>query len=374
MLVRENQARKSVTNLLRGNFQLLTRKIVERNAETGEHYIARTAQEYGQMVRHAAGGGAITALTIWFKTVIFGWHLAGLQQGLASSLNYAASFVGIQLCGFTLATKQPATTAPALAARMHQVREPAALEALVDEIVFLIRSQFAAILGNICLVVPTVLGLHFLILLLSGAPMMNEAKATATLHSLSILGPSFFFAALTGVLLWASSLVAAATENWFVYHRIGDALEADQRLKRLFGTKRNARISHFLTRNIAGFGGNISLGFMLGLLPELAAFAGLPLDVRHITLSSGSAAAAVACLGSGVLLTWLFWLAALGILLIGVLNVGVSFLLAMLVAIRARNVRGTERRSIYVALWKRLCQQPASFVLPVSIRRAEPIG
>ena len=374
LLVRENQARRSVLDLLRRNFQLLTRKIVERNAETGEHYIARTAQEYQQMVRHAAGGGAITALTIWFKTILFGWHLAGLLQGLASSLNYAASFVAIQVCGFTLATKQPATTAPALAARMHQVREPAALEALVDEIVFLIRSQFAAILGNICLVVPTVLGLHFLILLLTGAPMMSEAKATATLQSLSILGPSFFFAALTGVLLWASSLAAAATENWFVYHRIGDALEADQRLRRLFGTKRNARLAHWLTRNMAGLGGNISLGFMLGLLPELAAFAGLPLDVRHVTLSSGSAAAAVAGLGSGVLLTWPFWLAATGIVTIGVLNVGVSFLLALLVAIRARNVRGTELRSIYRALGRRLGQQPASFVLPVSIRRVEPAG
>ena len=179
---------------------------------------------------------------------------------------------------------------------------------------------------------------------------------------------------MTGVLLWASSLVAAATENWFVYHRIGDALEADQRLKRVFGARHNARIAHFLTRNIAGLGGNISLGFMLGLLPELAAFAGLPLDVRHVTLATGSAAAAVACLGSGVLRLGPFWLAAAGILLIGVLNVGVSFLLALLVAIRARDVRGPERRAIYLAVGRRLCQQPASFVLPVSVRRPEPVG
>ena len=374
LLVRENQARRSVLDLLRRNFQLLTRKIVERNAETGEHYIARTAPEYRQMVRGAAGGGAITALTIWFKTLLFGWHLAGLLQGLAASVNYAASFVAIQLCGFTLATKQPATTAPALAARLHHVREPAALEALVDEIVFLMRSQFAAVLGNLCLVVPTVLGLHGVIWLLTGAPLMNEAKATATLHSLSILGPSFLFAALTGCLLWASSLVAAATENWFVYHRIGAALEADQRLRRLLGARGNARVARFLTRNIAGLGGNISLGFMLGLLPELAAFAGLPLDVRHVTLSAGAAAAAVAGLGSGVLLTWPFWLAATGILLIGGLNVGVSFLLALLVAIRARDVRAPERRAIYLAVGRRLCQQPASFVLPVAMRPPEPVG
>ena len=371
LLVRENQARRSVRELLRRNFQLLTRKLVERSAETGEHYIARTAPEYREMLRNAAGGGAITGLTIWFKTIIFGWHLAGLLQGLAASLNYAVSFVGIQLCGFALATKQPATTAPALAARMHHVREPAAREALVDEIVFLIRSQFAAVVGNLCLVVPTVLGLHLVIWWLSGGPLMNEAKATTTLHSLSLLGPSFFFAALTGGLLWASSLVAAATENWFVYHRVGAALEADPWLRRLFGARGNARIARFLTRNSAGFGGNISLGFMLGLLPELAAFAGLPLDVRHVTLSAGAAAAAVASLGSSVLLTGPFWLAAAGILLIGGLNVGVSFLLAMLVAIRARDVRGMALRAIYQAIGRRLWQHPVSFVLPVAVRHPD---
>lgn len=371
LLVRENQARRSVRDLLRRNFQLLTRKLVERSAETGEHYIARTAPEYREMLRNAAGGGAITGLTIWFKTIIFGWHLAGLLQGLAASLNYAVSFVGIQLCGFALATKQPATTAPALAARMHHVREPAAREALVDEIVFLIRSQFAAVVGNLCLVVPTVLGLHLVILWLSGGPLMNETKATATLHSVSLLGPSFFFAAVTGGLLWASSLVAAATENWFVYHRVGAAFEADPRLRRLWGARGNARIARFLSRNIAGFGGNISLGFMLGLLPELAAFAGLPLEVRHVTLSAGAAAAAVAALGASVLRTEAFWMAVTGILLIGMLNVGVSFLLAMLVAIRARGVRGTARRAIYQAIVRRLWQQPVSFFLPVAVRHPD---
>ena len=170
-LIRENRARESVTVLLGQNFHLLTRKILERNGETGEHYIARSPKEYREMLRSAAGGGAIMAFTAWCKVTILGWYLPGLMQGLAASVNYAAGFVAIQLTGSTLATKQPANTAPALAAKMHRIREPEAIEALVNEIVCLIRSQVASIAGNLALVIPMTLVLHFLILWMTGSPI-----------------------------------------------------------------------------------------------------------------------------------------------------------------------------------------------------------
>ena len=57
LLARQNRARESVLDLLRQNFRLLTRKMVERSGETGEHYIARSRREYGAMLKSAAGGG-----------------------------------------------------------------------------------------------------------------------------------------------------------------------------------------------------------------------------------------------------------------------------------------------------------------------------
>jgi site-specific recombinase len=132
----------------------------------------------------------------------------------------------------------------------------------------------------------------------------------------------------------------------------------------MLGPSRTARVARFLQHNVTGFGSNISLGLMLGLLPEFAKFLGLPLDVRHVTLSSGFAAAAVATLGPRIMLAWPFWLAAVGILSIGVINVTVSFALAMLVAIRARGIQSPERRIIYQALLLRLRQQPLSFIFP----------
>jgi site-specific recombinase len=364
LLARQTRARESVTDLLRQNWRLLTRKIVERSGETGEHYIARTRQEYGAMLKSAAGGGAIMAVTAWLKTILLAWGLPGLMQGVAASLNYALGFVVIQLTGSTLATKQPANTAPALAARMHNVREPAAVGQLVDEIVFLVRSQIASIAGNLALVVPSMLALHFLILYLTGKEIMPAAKAAKAVEAVSILGPSAFYGAFTGALLWASSLAAGWAGNWFACHHIGEALAADRRLIRVLGTTRAARLARFWTRNVGGLAGNISFGFMLGLIPEAAAFAGLPLDVRHVTLSSCFLTASMATLGVRALATKAFVLAALGIAAIGLMNLAVSFSLAMFVAIRACDIQQPERHKIYRAVARRALRHPLSFLCP----------
>jgi site-specific recombinase len=366
LLARQNRAQESVIDLLRQNWRLLTRKIVERSGETGEHYIARSRQEYVVMLQSAAGGGAIMAVTAWLKTILLAWSLPGLMEGLAASLNYSVGFVAIQLTGSTLATKQPANTAASLAARMHNVREPAAIERLVDEIVCLVRSQFASIAGNLALAAPSMLLLHWLILAWTGKQIMPPERAVKAMRDISILGPSVFYAAFTGVLLWASSLVAAWAGNWFACHHIGEALAADRRLGRAFGTTRAVRFAHFWTRNIAALSGNISFGFMLGIIPEVARFAGLPLDIRHVTLSAAFLTAAVATLGAGALVTKAFVLAALGVAGIGLMNLSVSFWLAMFVATRACGIQSPERHAIYAAVARRAMRRPFSFLFPTN--------
>jgi site-specific recombinase len=366
LLARQNRAQESVIDLLRQNWRLLTRKIVERSGETGEHYIARNRQEYGIMLKSAAGGGAIMAVTAWLKTIILALSNPGLLQGVGASLNYSLGFVAIQLTGSSLATKQPANTAPALAARMHNVREPAAIEQLVDEIVCLVRSQIASIAGNLALVAPSMLLLHFLILGLTGNRIMPPEKALQSMASISILGPSVIYAAFTGVLLWASSLVAAWAGNWFACHHIGEALATDRRLIRALGASRAARLARFWTRNIAALSGNISFGFMLGVIPEVARFASLPLDIRHVTLSACFLTASVATLGVGTLATNAFVLAILGIAAIGLMNLTVSFSLAMFVATRACGIQSPERRAIYAAVARRFMRHPFSFLFPTT--------
>jgi site-specific recombinase len=169
---------------------------------------------------------------------------------------------------------------------------------------------------------------------------------------------------MTGVLLWVSSVLAGWVDNWFAFRRLGPAIAGHRRFVYLFGPSRMRRFADFLGREIAGLTANVSLGFMLGLVPVFFAFFGLPVEVRHVTLSSGQLAASVVALGWGVALTAPFWLAVAGIAVIGVLNVGVSFALALNVAIGARESPGLGRRTIYRAILGRIASDPKSFVFP----------
>ena len=103
---------------------------------------------------------------------------------------------------------------------------------------------------------------------------------------------------------------------------------------------------------------------MLGLVPAVMAFFGIPLEVRHVTLATGQLAAAVGTLGWGTLATAEFWWCAAAIPLVGVFNLGVSFLLAFKVALRSRGIRLADRSRIYRAIRHRIWTRPTSFLLP----------
>jgi len=363
-LVQVGQERRSLRALLATNSSLLAAKVAERSAETGEHYITRTRAEYFSMVRNAAGGGAVMAFTTLLKFGLYALALSAFWGGFLAGINYAVSFVLIQLLHFTVATKQPAMTAPAMAAKLKEMDNLADVEEFVDKVTYLVRSQVAAVLGNVLVVFPAVLGIASAWAFATGAPAISTPNAAHVLDSLHLLGPSLLFAAFTGVLLFASSIIAGWTENWFVLHRLDSALRYNPRITRLLGAKRAARWAHFLRGNLSGLAANISLGFMLGLVPAFAGFFGLGLDVRHVTLSAGQLGAAAASLGPDVLHHSPFWWAVASIPLLGALNVGVSFYLAFLLALRAQNVSGVERARIYAAVRTRLRSKPLSFFLP----------
>jgi site-specific recombinase len=265
---------------------------------------------------------------------------------------------------FTVATKQPAMTAPAMAAKLKDALTDEAVQSFVDEVTHLVRSQVAAVLGNVLVVFPLVVGITLAIAQVSGSPAISTQQAHHVLHSLHLLGPSLFFAAFTGVLLFSSSIIAGWAENWFVLQRLDSAMEYNPRITRLLGAQRARRWAHFMRDNLSGFAANISLGFMLGLVPVFAAFFGLGLDVRHVTLSTGQLGAAVTALGWGILHQPAFWWAAASIPLLGALNVSVSFYLAFRLALRAHSVSGVERAHIYRALRARLRTAPLSFFMP----------
>ena len=363
-LVSVGRERRSVRALLASSSSLLAAKVAERSAETVEHYITRSVGEYLAMVRMAAGGGAVMACTTLIKLGLYALALPVFWGGFLAGINYAASFVLIQWLHFTVATKQPAMTAPAMAAQLVDLQDEAGIEAFVDKVTQLVRSQVAAVLGNVLLVFPLALLLALGLGWLQGQPALDAGHARAVLDSLHLLGPSLLFAAFTGVLLFASSILAGWVENWFVLRRLDSAVTYNPRITRRLGAARAQRWAVWLRGNISGLAANISLGFMLGLTPAFAGFFGLALEVRHVTLSAGQLGAAAASLGTQALSDGGFWWAVAMIPFNGALNVMVSFYLAFRVALRAHNVSGVHRTRLYHALRKRLAQAPGSFFLP----------
>ena len=279
-LVQDGRDNRSLRTLIASNSSLLAAKVAERSAETGEHYITRNRADYFDMLRKAAGGGAVLSFTTLLKFALLSLGLSAFWSGMAAGTNYAISFVVVQLLHWTVATKQPAMTAPAMAAKLKDLSAQGAVDDFVDEVAHLMRSQVAAIIGNLAIVIPGVLLLSGGVFLVVGHPPLSPEKAAYVLHSLTLLGPTALYAAFTGVLLFASSIIAGWVENWFVLQRLDSALRYHPRITALLGNERATRWSQFARHNISGFAANISLGLLLGLVPAFALFFGLGLDVR----------------------------------------------------------------------------------------------
>jgi site-specific recombinase len=364
-LVNANQQSLSITHLVRSNFALLSRKVVELSADTGEHYIARDRAEYLTMLRMAAGGGLVTAVTVYVKFGITGAHLPSMLEGVLAGFNYALSFLVMHFCHFSLATKQPAMTAPTLARELDGANEPQGRARFASTVVALMRTQAAAVLGNVLLVFPACLAVQLMCGWLFHAELISPAKAHATLQSFSLAGPTPFYAALTGVLLWLSSLFAGWADNWFVLHRVEDALAWNRRLRMTLGVAGAARLARFCRMNAAGVWGNIVLGMMLGVVPALVSALTFHYEVRHVTLSAGSIGVALGVLGPATLRSGELWWAVAGVASMAVLNVAVSFALALQMALRSRDLRRKDVRPLMRVVWRRIVRRPIDLVWPM---------
>ena len=302
------------------------------------------------MLKKSLGGGAVVAGTVYLKFLITNLSLARFFENIFLTANYAGSFLFIQFAGLALATKQPAMTAPALAQLLDGVDSREGLEAFVNRSIALIRSQAAAVFGNLVMVVPLAALIQLVIMFIMGSPTMSAVKAQAVLQSVSPFSGAFIFAAFTGVLLWLSSLIAGLVDNWFVLHDIQDVIRYNRRLNIIFGEVRANSWSIWWREHISVVAANVSLALLLVYGPAFMAFLGFGFDIRHVTLSAGSFASAATALGWKVFLMSGFWLGILGILAIGLINVLVSFSLAFHMALRSRDLPLFDRKRLYDAV------------------------
>ena len=355
---------QSVLALAGANLQMLARRIVERSGRTGEHYIAADRAQYRLLWLAAAGGGALTVFTAAVKMKLVGKGLAPFPEGFLAGLNYAVSFLLLQAFGFVLATKQPAMTAATLASILRERRGVHRLDEIVDFAASIVRSQVAAALGNVTVVAAGAWLFDHLFRWLAGRPFLSRHDAEHVFETLSPLDSlTILYAAETGVLLWLGSVCGGWFENWAVYHRLPRAIAAHP-LGRFLGEARMRRFAAAIERNASAWGTNVSLGFLLGMTPAFGRFFGLPLDVRHVTLSTGTLALAAESIdyqwfGHGGILR-----GVAGIAVMFVLNLSVSFALSLASAARAYGLPLRDLGELLRRLVRRFLRSPGEFLLP----------
>ncbi len=368
-LAEAHNTKYEVRGLLRDNIDLLARNVTENASRTGEHYIAERRADLRGMFASSAGAGIIIGFMALIKILVSYQHRAPLIEALLYSLNYAAGFMLVHVLHFTIATKQPAMTAARIAAALHDTAQRGSsrrhvdvdsMAALVNKV---FRTQIVAVLGNLATVIPVAWAIALAWYWIFGTHLVNPAKAEHLIadshpwHSLALL-----HAAIAGVWLFVSGLVSGYYDNKAMYTRMGQRVQQLRWLRRLLGEERRARFARYVEDNLGGLMGNFVFGVLMGVTSTVGYLLGLPLDVRHVTFSSANFAIGFVGLGQQldpetIAITFL------GIALIGMVNLLVSFGLALWVALRARKVRFRHGFRLLRALGRRLRAAPLDFFI-----------
>jgi site-specific recombinase len=361
--VRAENQRNSLSQHISRGMSLLALRVTDNAAKSGEHYITETRSSYFTMWRSAMGAGAIIAILALLKIFTSKLDLALIGYAFFYSMIYGLGFVLIYMLHLTIATKQPAMTAQTIAGYIGEAErgKQAELERLVDLIAAVTRSQIAAIIGNVAIALPTAMLVAVLWQHATGTPMIDPGKGAHLLDDLHIHGWALPHAAIAGVFLFLSGIISGYFDNLSSYARIGERVSRLRWLKSLFGSGGATRIGTYVDAHLGGISGNFLFGCMLGSAGTIGIILGLPIDIRHIAFSSANLGYAITAFGFDLPLVTLAW-ASLGVLLIGFVNLSVSFSLALWMALRARDVAFTQTRELLRALWQRLKAQPHSFV------------
>jgi site-specific recombinase len=282
-------------------------------------------------------------------------------------LEYSVGFVLIHMLHMTLATKQPAMTAATIAATVEETaqsgpRGKGDVSALAELIVRVVRTQFIAVVGNVAVAIPVAFLIGWAALWLHGEPLLGEGKAAHMVAELRpFSGYAVFHAALAGLWLFVAGLISGYYDNRCAYLDIPGRLREHPLLKALLPARWRDRMANYIDGNLGALAGNFSLGFLLGLTGFLGFLLGLPLDVRHVTLSSANFGLAV----SSTSVPLGVFAATIGfVAIVGSVNLLVSFALALYVALKARGASFYRIGPLVAALLGIARRRPLDYFFP----------
>jgi site-specific recombinase len=359
--------RNSLTMIWQDNIGLLARRVTENASRAGEHYVSNSRAEWLWMLRSAMGAGLIVGFMALAKLWAKDLHAPPLVETVLVCLEYSVGFVLIHMLHMTLATKQPAMTAATIAATVEETaqsgpRGKGDVSALAELIVRVVRTQFIAVVGNVAVAIPVAFLIGWAALWLHGEPLLGEGKAAHMVAELRpFSGYAVFHAALAGLWLFVAGLISGYYDNRCAYLDIPGRLREHPLLKALLPARWRDRMANYIDGNLGALAGNFSLGFLLGLTGFLGFLLGLPLDVRHVTLSSANFGLAV----SSTSVPLGVFAATIGfVAIVGSVNLLVSFALALYVALKARGASFYRIGPLVAALLGIARRRPLDYFFP----------
>lgn len=359
--------RYSFGYLIDNNTKLLSKKVTENASRVGEHYISTDKSGYQKMFQKASIGGFFIAFMATMKILAYGLVLAPIGRAFVNSMIYGLGFVFIHIIHGTVATKQPAMTAAAIASTISDGsgKKSHQLTKLSELIVDILRTQFIAIMGNVLIAMPMAFLISWAWFQYFGHNMINVDKALHLLHELDpIHSLALPHAAIAGVFLFLSGLISGYYDNLAVYNKIGERLRHHWLLLKIMPTRWLQKMSTFIEGNLGAIMGNFLFGVFLGSTATVGHILGLPLDIRHIAFSSANFAHGMFNLPTSDFSLQLLFISLLGVVLIGVVNLMVSFSLALFVALRSKDVQFFEWGKLARLLFNHLTTHPLDFFIP----------
>ncbi|MBS1597628.1 MAG: site-specific recombinase [Bacteroidetes bacterium] len=373
MLVRNENRKNSIREFLSQCLGYLAYQIAEHKGSKGNKYITSSPGEYRAMMGSAMNGGLVICFVAIIKNLLTKMEMPFFWHGFAYSVNYSIGFVVIEETHSTLATKQPAFTASAVASSLDtkQNTHQPNLYNLAITVAKVSRSQIASFIGNLVIVFPGTYLLAWLYHLVTKTKIIEGEAATKLLeaqhpwHSLSLL-----YACNTGFFLFLSGIIAGYVQNSIQYGHFAERLRTHPLLRLSFSPERLNRIAVYIEKHTGAIVGNVSLGFMLGMSGLVVGMFGIPFDIRHITISAGNVATAVYGIGIANINPYYLLTVILGVLGIGFFNFLISFSLAFIVAVKSRGVHLKDYPEFVGILWRYFKKRPLDFIRPR--KQAEP--
>jgi site-specific recombinase len=364
-LVGAESRRHRVRDLFEGTTQLLARRVTEHASKSGEHYVTETRAEYREMFRAAAGAGLLVGAMALMKILSSKLGLPLVWEAVAYSLIYGLGFVLVHILHLTIATKQPAMTAATLAAALDRTKDrEARLDLLAQLSAQVSRTQWVSIAGNVLIGFLTALFLALVGRELLGWQPVDTEKAAKLLHELDpVRSLALFHAAIAGVYLFLSGLISGYYDNQSLYHRIPERIRRVKWLQKVLGPTRVATIAAYVEHNLGALAGNFIFGAMLGSTGVIGRLFGLPIDIRHVSFASANLAYGLQALEFRV--GWVTVAVSIaGVALIGLVNLVVSFRLALKVALRSRGITPEDTDGLTARVIQHFRRAPLEFFLP----------